>query len=92
MNMKRILCILKIIIALTISDQLNDHYKKYFSCYYNKYNSVDDSLARNEKREKFISDIVALSIKNRFNYFCNNIKLGQSNFDHASIVYNRECD
>ena len=64
--MKLILCSLKIIIVLAISEELNENYKKYFHCYYNKYNEVDDPFTQNPKREKFVSDVVTLSIQNKY--------------------------
>ena len=66
LNMKIFLWSLKIITVVTVSDELNDNYKRYFHCYYNKYNEVDDPFSKNEKREKFVSDVVSLSIQNKY--------------------------
>ena len=63
--MKIFLCFLKIVLVLTVSDGLNENYKRYFNCYYNKYNEVDDPSTQNLKREKFVSDVVNLSIQNK---------------------------
>ena len=59
------LCFLNIVLILTVSDGLNENYKRYFNCYYNKYNEVDDPSTQNLKREKFVSDVVNLSIQNK---------------------------
>ena len=66
LNMKIFLWSLKIITVVTVPDELNDNYKRYFHCYYNKYNEVDDPFSKNEKREKFVSDVVSLSMQNKY--------------------------
>ena len=54
------------IIILTTSDDSMDGYYQYFSCYYNKYNDVEDSVSQNQEREKFVSNVVSLSIQNKY--------------------------
>ena len=56
---------LALILLVALPFILSDNYEDYFTCYYNKYNKVENASEFNPVRQSFVEQLTLLSKSNR---------------------------